>query len=258
MNLLAHRELIFLSQLPNFSYGRIVSTLRPQSLTSEDYLDLSHHTQVSFYIPPEAALLGRSTFGASNPGLSQLTYHTQRKEPYHTPFPAGTHGFLYYFLPPFAPPLAGEVRFRITSSQDPSSFSSGHDLRHPVTTLPLSWSLRRIVSSTFRQRLESLLLYDGLVTPEVLTDAIKSTPVRHHTSVAGLYAFGQPFYLDLQSGTCMFDIFAVIDGKNVAERAVITSPAYTANVYYLMYLYTGGPRFNSHGALPYLELMRIL
>jgi hypothetical protein len=44
------------------------------------------------------------------------------------PYPPDTNAFLYYFMPPEKPPIAGELRLRLTSSDDPASFESGSDL----------------------------------------------------------------------------------------------------------------------------------
>ena len=49
---------------------------------------------------------------------------------YHekTPFPQDTEAFLYYSIPPGKPRIAGELRLRVTSSNDVASFNSGSDL----------------------------------------------------------------------------------------------------------------------------------
>ena len=44
------------------------------------------------------------------------------------PYPPETTGFLYYFTSRERPRIAGELRLRVTSSDDPASFESGHDL----------------------------------------------------------------------------------------------------------------------------------
>jgi hypothetical protein len=42
--------------------------------------------------------------------------------------PTKLEAFLYYFTSPEKPRIAGELRFRVTSSDDPASFESGSDL----------------------------------------------------------------------------------------------------------------------------------
>lgn len=220
---------------------RVVSTLRRESLLTQDYMDLSNLTTACLNIPQEAVTLSQSAINSPGYGLVTLKYCSINEG--YTPFPDGTRGFLYYFLPPFAPPLAGQVRFRVTPSQDPSSFSSGYDLRHPITTLPLSWSLCRMLIS--HRSLASLLMYDGLITYELVSDAIRlfKTEDRKTDYAPKLYALGQPFYLDLQTRLSSFDILGVVDGENVVERAIVRYPS--ASVYclsYRKYPYTGESR----------------
>lgn len=234
-------ELTLLSQ-ETLQTKRVVSTLRRESLTTHDYIDFSSRRIVELNIPGEAVTLGQAILGLPDRGVVQLMFYKEGE--LHSPFPDGTRGFLYYFLPPFAPPTAGQVRFRITPSQDPSSFSSGYDLKNPVTTLPRSWSLRRLVSSPQSRRLASLLLHDGLVTDGLLSDTlemVKNEDVKSY--VPSLYALGQPFYLDLQTGVARFDILAVADEKNVVERALVSFPATSAYlVHRKKYPYTGESR----------------
>jgi hypothetical protein len=49
----------------------------------------------------------------------------------YLPFPPDTGAFLYYFTSPKETPIAGELRLRVTSSDDPASFESGSDLLKP-------------------------------------------------------------------------------------------------------------------------------
>jgi hypothetical protein len=43
-------------------------------------------------------------------------------------FPPDAKAFLYYFISPERPPISGELRFRLASSDDPESFERGTDL----------------------------------------------------------------------------------------------------------------------------------
>ena len=43
-------------------------------------------------------------------------------------YPPDTNAFLYYFTSPERPRIAGEIRLRVTSSDNPASFESGSDL----------------------------------------------------------------------------------------------------------------------------------
>ncbi|KAK0432144.1 hypothetical protein EV421DRAFT_1850796 [Armillaria borealis] len=60
-------------------------------------------------------------------------------------FPDKTTGFLYYWTHSDLPATAGQVRFRLTSTNDPSPFESGSDLHKPDGTpwaIPLGRLLR--------------------------------------------------------------------------------------------------------------------
>ena len=46
----------------------------------------------------------------------------------YIPYPPDTKAFLYYVTPPDKPRIAGELRFRVASSDNPASFESGSDL----------------------------------------------------------------------------------------------------------------------------------
>ena len=87
----------------------ILSTLRPERLRPLDYIDLSDKT-VSVVTFPSC-------------GAVTLKYDFDK---YLWPFPPNMRGFLYYHTPPKAPPLVGEIRFRIASHLD--NFHDGEDL----------------------------------------------------------------------------------------------------------------------------------
>jgi len=53
---------------------------------------------------------------------------TKRDARTNIPYPPDTKAFLYYSMSPEKPRIAGNLRFRVTSSDDPSSFESGSDL----------------------------------------------------------------------------------------------------------------------------------
>ncbi|TBU22075.1 hypothetical protein BD311DRAFT_733500 [Dichomitus squalens] len=144
---------------------RKVRTLDPTKLTPSDYVDFSARihpsvifvTQSSDPDDPSNTLLERT--GAD---VTPTGFRDRR-------FPPNTAGFLYYHIPPYSPPLAGELRFRITPSPDPANFSEGSDLlmEHGVRwTRPLIYMADKGYTGVLR-----LLLQDGLVTPQLLNIA---------------------------------------------------------------------------------------
>jgi hypothetical protein len=84
------------------------------------------------------------------------------------PFPTNTQGFLYYNVPPpHLPPIMGGLRFRITSSSDPSSFDSGSDLLHVTRPIPWSLPLLHLVRTRNFPICEQLVV-EGLISQELL------------------------------------------------------------------------------------------
>ncbi|KAI0675708.1 hypothetical protein C8Q78DRAFT_344774 [Trametes maxima] len=177
-------------------------SLDPQRLTAAHFLDLTQpfgvHQRLARMRPagsPKAATLWRPLRAHSLPNHR---------------FPPDSRGFLYYHLPPGAPPLAAEIRFRLTRAPDPRLFAAAPDL---LTTWGLPWSipLLHILGGRGSDPLWPILLADGLVSEDLSARATALSPKRPEgppgsVSVPGrpalgpstriLHAFGQPFLLD--------------------------------------------------------------
>ena len=112
----------------------------------------------------------------SNPVETRRIYYgvLQRalavKPSLYTPLPPGTKGFLYYSTPPGKPRIAGELRLRVASSDDPASFECGSDFLKPNGQ---SWSLPLCDISRFYTHLYEKLREDRLVSDDL--DAVLST-----------------------------------------------------------------------------------
>jgi hypothetical protein len=66
-----------------------------------------------------------------NPVFAPRLYYDMASRPHtwmYASSPPDTKAFLYYFKPPENPRIGGEIRFRVTLSDDPASFESGSDL----------------------------------------------------------------------------------------------------------------------------------
>jgi hypothetical protein len=93
-------------------------------------------------------LLGQSTpvlttalqYDGRRYGLSDCYPHV------FPPYPPDTKAFLHYSMSPERPRIAGELRLRVTSSDDPASFESGSDL---LRTDGLPWSRPLYVLPTY-------------------------------------------------------------------------------------------------------------
>ncbi|PPR01586.1 hypothetical protein CVT24_005877 [Panaeolus cyanescens] len=114
------------------------------------------------------------------------------------PFPAGTKGFLYHHLPPGRPEYSAQLRFRVTPTDDPASFSQGYDLPIPqiYQKLPGPWniSLVKILGTIHARPLSELLLRDGLIQQHTL-DMIHTHCAEHSFSKKArlLFDLSDPF-----------------------------------------------------------------
>jgi hypothetical protein len=131
------------------------------------------------------------------------------------PFPAGTRGFLYYLtphdLPDPARSIAGQVRFRLTTSHLPESFAGGVDLSQP-DGLPWCIPLHHIAhSSNMKALLRKLTTRTkGVDPPLVSKDTIERCkrlfdPGKLYKRT--LYSLGQPFPVKLNATSV--DLFIV-------------------------------------------------
>jgi hypothetical protein len=162
---------------------RNISTLDPRKLRAQD------HAQVG----------GRSNAQVTLPGEEHplvIPFATRKA----LRFPHKTAGFFYYARGPAHAPLAGEVRFRLVDSADPSAFASGRDLIASHNGTVWSIPLLRITSpNQLEYRLLPLLQQDGLVSPSL------GSLAGQHADLAKLrapviHSLEQPFAQNLKSG----------------------------------------------------------
>jgi len=102
-------------------------------------------------------------------------------------FPEGTHGFLYYDLPPAGVlPAAGKLHFQLTPEDDPASFGQSSDLQ---TETGLLWRIprlrivRSLQNAGKRQSYQvicKLLHDDGFVTPALLETFVAMLNANKH------------------------------------------------------------------------------
>ncbi|KAJ7119655.1 hypothetical protein C8R44DRAFT_788626 [Mycena epipterygia] len=160
---------------------RALSTLNPAYLQHADY------TSLSYQVNPSISFLPRTL---------SFPVRFAKKDGTQEPFPEGTRGFFYYYSAPHLPQMAGGVRFRITSSGHPSSFSKGFDLLHEG----LPWQIPLLnIASTIGQTLHSILrdqlLNEGLVTSQDLDHCLATTSLKKRLDPrTTLYRLEQPFH----------------------------------------------------------------
>lgn len=121
-----------------------------------------------------------------------MVYGSQTSE--HGPFPNSTRGFFYYHQPPGLPDIAGEIRFRLTSTSDPAGFHLGADL---MTRHGMPWRLQifRTANTPSYRFMWDMLLRDGLMTPSMLLECqtYLSSNIAGARGQNYIFAIGQPF-----------------------------------------------------------------
>lgn len=172
---------------------RIIHTLDPTRLQSSDFHDISGLSWPTYRADlheHSSAKVMRSTI-----------FYT--RTPSHTtvPFPAGTHGFLYHGSKTSVSRAdstdadhdtkhVGQVRFRITSSSDPTTFANGKDLQLPTGLPWLTYIQGHRRRSASQGCLWELLVRDGHIFD---TDASNYRDRKRSRRGTTFHRFGQPF-----------------------------------------------------------------
>ncbi|KAI0310468.1 hypothetical protein OF83DRAFT_1288109 [Amylostereum chailletii] len=178
-----------------------IHTLDPARLQTSDYTDMGGQ---KYKTPPTQWEGGKS--GLIRVKLRYFTAHgrTGLVGQEQLPFPPDAHGFLYYHPPTTLPPLdEGHLRFRITPSPDPATFSQGRDLLYPDGE---PWNIKggRIAITREYLAFRRMLLEDGLVTEAQLNEwksCYNSLGSRLRTVMDDLK---KPFVLDFAARTQHF------------------------------------------------------
>jgi hypothetical protein len=161
-----------------------LSTLMPEELKRSDFFDLSNRIakSLSFSHVPSS----------SNPTILRYPGKTSR-------FPPETRGFLYYHTQTDYPPLSASIRFRRTSSNDPSTFHEGEDLLAP-SGIPWQISLPAIVQCQANSLLD-YLLHARLVTTEQLKHWDRFLHFKRTNPDLMLHHLTQPFPVKFHSSS---------------------------------------------------------
>ena len=121
-----------------------------------------------------------------------MTHKMFYKLPQVHPYPPDTMAFLYYSTSPKRPPIAGELRLRVTSSDDHASFESGFDLLTLDGQQPWSRSLYHV--SKFCLPIYEKLREEGFVSDKL--NAILSTFPSKLPRRRPLYTLNDAFVID--------------------------------------------------------------
>jgi hypothetical protein len=119
-------------------------------------------------------------------------------------YPWGTKAFLYYSIAPEKPRIAGELRLRVVSSDDPASFESGSDL---LLTNGRPWMRPLYGLSKYHLPLYEKLREDQII-PDDLDSVLSKLPsgsLKNRRSQL-LYTLNDTFILDFSSASYFFVI----------------------------------------------------
>jgi hypothetical protein len=122
--------------------------------------------------------------------------------------------FLYYTIPPGRPRIGGELRFRVTSSDDPVSFASGSDLLR-MNGRP--WFRPLYTVSRSHTSLYQKLREDGLVSDD-LDSVLSSLPIKHLVFSIDhlLYSFNDEFIIDFGA---LEQTFSILTEKGLVRAS---------------------------------------
>ena len=110
--------------------------------------------------------------------------------------------FLYYYMSPVRPRIAGELRLRVASSDDPASFESGSDLLLPNGR---AWTRPLYLVSKYYLSLYDKLREDRLI-PDDLHAYLSTLPAKRHNLHRSrvLYTFNDAFIIDFSTSAIFF------------------------------------------------------
>jgi hypothetical protein len=174
-----------------------ISTFHPDLLRKADHINVSSKSRFKI----------KTTRGSIPIQMSYSLLHEVGR------FPEGSHGFLYYHIPPGLPPIAGEIRFRVTPTSNPASFRQGVDL---LTPHGIPWRIQvcsKVNAVNWRPVLE-ILLRDGQTTSSVISEWADVYKLRGGGKPCTfLFSLEQPFPFEF--GTAAYSVWPVAKGKAI-------------------------------------------
>jgi hypothetical protein len=182
-----------LARISRFCQTRRIHTLNPAKPSSSDFLDLS------------GCLAARVPVSIDQKTRSVALGFKNEKGAFVS-FPSSTQRFLYYRSGPSYAPVAGELRFCVTSDVNPASFDHGHDLEDSVTALPWNYSLAALVVGPSYARLISLLLIEGDSDLSTAIAALQEAPIRYNGHTSIIHSSEQLILLNLAQTHMKFHI----------------------------------------------------
>lgn len=202
---------------------RKVPNLEPHMLRTEDFVDISNQKRVNFSRISSSVHRSYEKSRLRYAGLDAIKY---------IPFPAGTRGFLYYYIPDDLPEplssIAGELRFRLTMDNRPESFGEGVDLCTP-DGLPWAIPLRTIIHSpNLKGFLLKLTTRTRAGEPPVSEDTVErcrklfTEETSRQLYKNTIYSLGQPFAVKLDASSVRLWVVSR-KGDQILPLAIVTN-----------------------------------
>ena len=163
------------------------------------------------------------------------------------PYPRDTKAFLYYSLSPEKPRITGELRLRVTSSDDPASFESGSDL---LRTDGLPWSRPLHILSKLYPPLYEKMREDQLI-PDDLDRVLGALPERkiQYSRNQFLYTLNDTIYVDFGTHSPKFRVITEQGMESILCRGVFFDGRE---------MYSGAPYTGARHSSPSLDPMLII
>ena len=169
----------------------------------------------------------------------RIYYDSHKK--IHCSYPPDTKAFLYYFTSPEKPRIAGELRLRVASDDDPGSFERGSDLLKPNGRL---WSRPLYVLSKFYIPLYEKLREERLVSDDL--HAVLSTfppNLPKYPKCQFLYTLNDTFTIDFSMG--VHSLFIITErGANKLNFVLLFSLYYPTRIISYRGAYTNDYRYS--------------
>ncbi|KAH0585790.1 hypothetical protein H2248_007082 [Termitomyces sp. 'cryptogamus'] len=175
---------------------KTISTLDPCRLQSSDFCVLSGRQGI--YMTGQHVQSQRRI---------RVRYSCDR-----TPFPDNTYGFFYMHIDPRLPLVSGQIRFRITTSNDPAQFENGTDLF--IQGEP--WKIHAVRIAHFAPLIEQLR-GDGYAE---YAQTLSSLPLSKEKPARVQCYLEQPFVMDMSFRR--HSLFAIVSDKILSSFLVNT------------------------------------
>jgi hypothetical protein len=169
----------------------------------------------------------------SQPVSVRQIFYDLNKAAARIPFPPDTKVFLYYSSLPEGHRIAGELRLRVTSQDDPASFDSGSDLMKPNGQ---PWSRQVFFLPKYYKSLYGKLREERLVSDDL--DAVLSTftpKLPKYNRYQLIYTFNDTFIIDFMSRDHLLTVIT----EQGMETLLFTGPNHESRGRRIIRPYTG-------------------